>query len=306
MRAKPLPTEPCLRWAKGLGGRRRRWHSLAALAAWGWALAAGQAVAAESFQISSVAVTLQDGGAEHPGPFQDGETLYLRFRVLGAKPKLDENDDASISLRYKVSLLDQFGQELARPQSEELQFQLDEKDKNWAPTVRLSFVLPQGLVAGTGEFVLVAEDLIAKSSFTAKEPVALRGPKIANSGLAVQDVRFARNEQGPWRPDLSEFDRGTTAWCRFLITGFALGPQKNFAVSYVVELQDAGGKTLYKQEPPSELVGADGYPRRYTEAWFGHNFPDSGFQPGAYSFLVTITDQIAAKTITLRREFTVK
>jgi hypothetical protein len=126
-------------------------------------------------------------------------------------------------------------------------------------------------------------------------------PAQPSGGLELKNVRLTVGELGPTRPN-SKLLPGDLLFIGYDIDGLTIGPDGVAKYTMAMEVLDAAGKPIFKQDP-RELM--DFVPLR------GNRIPARAFvtigldqEPGAYSCRITVTDPArkASNSLTVKFE----
>ena len=261
-----------------------------------------------SLSIPSAGIQQADDSSFVPPDYQflPGETVFFTFEIAGFLVRSEEGKETrTISLTWDVSALDSNNVLLAKPESGEIKTELSAEDRKWTPKRRTAFALPVLVLAGDYHLRVVAKDLLGKSEAVREIPFRIGGLEIASSAsIAVQHMRFSREESGP-ALDVAAYRPGDTVFTSFDITGFAKSPENQYRVSYGLSVLRPDGKTFVDQANAAELSATPFYPAMYVPGHFG--IVTSATSPrGEYTLLLTVTDQIAHKTFSTKRAFSLE
>lgn len=139
---------------------------------------------------------------------------------------------------------------------------------------------------------------------TVAAALALAQPPSPGGGLTLSNVRLTYGELGGTRPE-TKFLPGDLIFVGFDIEGITVAADGRATYSMAMELTDAAGKVLFKQEPEDK---SDFVPLGGTKIP-GRAFVVAGYDqpPGVYTMKLTVTDKrAAAKPVkTLEKKFEV-
>jgi hypothetical protein len=132
---------------------------------------------------------------------------------------------------------------------------------------------------------------------------ALLGPAPLATELKLEGIQAAYGKLGPERPSL-DFYHGDEVFFRYLITGVQRNADGGAKVEVTILLNGPDGKAMVKQTAPAgESVLALG----------GDILPGSAFvrlpddiDPGTYTMVIRVTDQLSSRSAQFQRRFTVK
>jgi hypothetical protein len=124
----------------------------------------------------------------------------------------------------------------------------------------------------------------------------------ASGGLALNNARTTYGILGAPRPD-NKFLPGDTFVLSFDIDGIRVDRDGNYFYSIAMEVTDADGKPVFKQDPheqqASNSLGGNSLPA-FASLQIGLDQP-----PGSYTLKVTVTDLAARASQTLTRSYEV-
>ena len=194
--------------------------------------------------------------------FLPGDYVYCQFQIAGyAVQKKEESDVRKISLTYEITPEDSKGVPLAAAVGDAIKEDLSAEDKNWEPKRRVSFPLPSFVASGDYRLHVVVNDLIGKASTERDLPFHIGGTVVVpTDALNVQDFQFLRKEDDTDALDVPAYAPGDTVYARFIMTGFHLGAQNEYQLSYGLTVNRPDGK-LYLNEPnAAKLTDKSFYP----------------------------------------------
>ena len=270
----------------------------------------GGTPAQTSLAIVNAGIESEEDGPVVPPDyaFLPGQYVYFSFQISGYKVKGDEySGPRSMSLAYKVELLDSRDNPLVEPQAEEIAQEIGSEDKDWLPKRRFSALLPPLIGAGTYHIHLVLKDAFAKSETAGDFPFMLGGRKVETKGtVEVQDFRFLRSDQDGPGLDVPAFRPGDTVWARFDMTGFKVGAGNSASLDYGVSVLRPEGKILFAQQNAAhERLNPSFYPPQFVPGVLSvSTTPD--LQRGEYTMVVTVRDEVGNTSKEIRRKFRIE
>jgi hypothetical protein len=89
------------------------------------------------------------------------------------------------------------------------------------------------------------------------------------------------------------------------MTGFKYGAGNHMDVTYLTELVDADGKSLWKQPEATGEQGDSFYPKPFVSAEMGVTL-DKNIKPGSYTLIVTSKDAVGKQNAEHRGTFAVE
>lgn len=254
---------------------------------------------ASQAEASSLAII--NGGVQRSedGPFvspqyrfSPGDYLHFTFQIAGFAIQSDkENESRKITLSYSVIAEDLKGVSLAPPDTGSIETELSAEDKNWTPKRRSAFLLPS-FVAGDFQVRVVAKDLLAKTETSKTFPFHIGGVVVAPAGsVAIQDFQFFRREEDREPLQVPAYTPGDTVNLKFTLTGFQLGNDNTYHLSYGVLVSRPDGKPYLRQPNAAELQANSFYPAQYLPGAANiTTSPDSS--KGQYTVVITVRDLI--------------
>jgi hypothetical protein len=268
------------------------------------------ALAAESpLQIVLAGVERSEDAPFVPADFRflPGDYVYFQFQVSGyGIQTADQTDVRKMSLTYEVSPQDARNISLSPAVTGAIKDELSAEDKNWTPKRRASFLLPSFLAAGEFHLHVAVKDLIAGTAAESDIPFKVGGVIVVPSPtLAVQDVQFLRNEDDNEALDVPAYRPGDPVYVRFNITGFRLGAENKYRLSYGLTVYRPNGEPYLKRPSAAELSSGSFYPAQFVPG--NISITTSRTIPhGQYVMLLTIVDLAGSQTYQLKRAFTIE
>ncbi len=252
-------------------------------------------------------VSATDGGESVGRPFASGETVFVRFTVTGARSaKADDDSDPRVRLRYSITLTDATGLRLAKPAAGEVVAELAPEDKQWRPKVHAELELPSGLIRGEAKLAIELEDQVANTKAARTVEVRLAGPAIPmDAPFGAKDFGFYRQEDAPQPVLTPAYRAGDTVWARFTIVGFARSDGNRYDIAYGLEVFNAAGASMFRQEVAAEQAGESSYPRRYLPSVLSLQL-GKDLAPGAYRIQLLLHDRVSGSRTSSDHRFTVE
>lgn len=258
--------------------------------------------------VVNAGVAQEDNGAFAAGDyrFQPGDPLYVVFEIAGFQVKTDEEKDTrSISLTWEVTVMDRDNVPLAPAQNGEIKTGLSSEDKKWLPKRRAEFSLPELISAGEYRVHIVTKDLLSNTEAVKDIPFLIGGRTVEPSQtVGAQRIQFSREEGGP-QLELPAYRPGDAIFLSFDITGFSETPEHEYRVSYRFDVLSPDGKMFVHQPQPVEVSARSFYPARFVPVNFAITTP-GGSARGAYTVVLTITDEVANRTSNAKCTFTLE
>ena len=184
------------------------------------------------------------------------------------------------------------GVALAPPDTGSIETELSAEDKNWTPKRRSSFLLPPFIAAGDFQVRVVTKDLLAKTEASKVFPFHIGGIVVVPTGsVAVQNFQFFRREEDREPLQLPAYSPGDTVNLKFNFTGFGIGNDNTYHLSYGILVLRPDGKPYLQQPNAAELQANSFYPAQYLPGAANiTTSADSG--KGQYTVVITVHDLI--------------
>jgi len=233
-----------------------------------------------------------------------GETVFFSFQVRGYA--VTPGDEKKVRLTWRIDALDAASVRLVEETKGEVDTVVFPEDKDWAPKVRYSVLIPPH--AGAGDYRLVAfvKDEVGLQTVTGviTFPVQARAIEPSDT-LVVRNFRFLRSEQDTQPLTPASYHVGNSLWAKFDITGFRIAEKNRFKVSYGISILTADGKLLFSQEEAAVDEGAPFYPKRHVPAVVSLTI-QPGTPAGEYVMRVTVRDELGAQSCETKQYFRVE
>jgi hypothetical protein len=173
--------------------------------------------------------------------FVPGETVYFSYLVDGLNAKPTDK----IKLTGHIQAFDSHGVPISVVDEQVIATTISQEDKNWKPKLRSQFMIPAIAPAGPYKIHYDVADEQTKKKVSAEAVFSVRSRTVEPSKeLVIRNLGFYRTdeEQTPLR--VPAYRAGDILWVKLDITGFKYGEGNAVDVSYDVEVQGTGGKTL--------------------------------------------------------------
>jgi hypothetical protein len=268
---------------------------------------AASTLAAQKLAFDRVALhQFEDGPVLAPTyEFVPGETVYFSCRIIGYRlAKADEHD--SVKLTWNMRMLDPSGVPLEKEKSGKIEDTVLPQDKDWKPKFLASFIIPGFVASGTYHIPVTVKDEVAAAEISTELAFKVRGHDVEPSDqLVVRNFQFLRAEDDrvPMRPAI--YHSGDMLWARFDITGYKLGENHHFSVSYGLAILNAAGEQLFTQPDAASDEKESFYPQRYVPGVLSLSL-NQGVVKAAYTLVVTIRDKVGNQTVEARQPFEVQ
>jgi hypothetical protein len=234
--------------------------------------------------------------------FYPGDTLFLRAEVTGYKP----TEDGHVRLESEIAAADPEGVLLAEAVKGKTEAELAAEDKEWAPIVRATFLIPPTAPTGEYRISIRVSDPQARTVASAEAKFSVRGKALELGGpLATRNFRFLRTEEDGAALVPAAYRPGDVLWARFEITGFKLAEKHALAVDYGLAVYRASGEKLFEQAVAAEDKEASYYPKRYVPGIISLSL-DKDIRPGEYTIALTARDRLGGQTAESRHVFRVE
>lgn len=294
---------------------------LRARISWRWLplLAALMAVApaARAFQVVKSAGPLKivdvlfedDEGFTTPRlEIRAGRDVVLTFHVEGFERREGVAESGlpeyRVSLRHEVELRDPQGVLVEPVEKGELDSLLGVQDDKWQPLIRWSAVVPSWSPSGSYAIHIRVSDEIGDQRAEGSFPLRVRGEAVQPSdALTVQQVEFARADEGPWSP-LRYFALRDPVHVRYKIVGFRVSPEKRVWVEQDWSVLNAEGQVVLSQENAVTEQSEHFYPPRFLATIFHLELADP--KPGAYTLRIALRDRLGDQAVSFDFPFTLR
>ena len=232
----------------------------------------------------------EDGAARAAAPYAPGDTVYVKYEVLGfAKDK-----DRKIDLLLRVVASDPDNLALYPPWEKELVQEVPAgRPVNGSFNLGLRAYVPPGAY----KVEIKVHDKVNNTDAEAVPAFQVEAPAVAPAaGLEMRDFALSLSQDGP-PAEAPVLQGGGTVYMRWRIFGLqAKGGNVNMRVA--LKVLGPGGNTVV-DAPKYVLVDETFYyrPRTFFLAMSGHVTLPGEFPKGAYTALFTVTDEVAQAQI---------
>jgi hypothetical protein len=225
--------------------------------------------------------------------FAPGDYLYFTFQVTGFAVKSEKQQETrKIALSYSVVAEDLKGVPLTPPDTGSIETELNAEDKNWTPKRRSSFLLPPFIASGDFQVRVVAKDLIANAEASKSFPFRVGGIVVVPTlSIAIQDFQFFRREEDRKPLDVPAYAAGDTVFAKFNFTGFQVGSENTYHLSYGILVLRPDGKPYLQQPNAAELQANGFYPAQYLPGT-ANITTSANSSKGQYTVIITVHDLI--------------
>jgi len=228
--------------------------------------------------------------------------VFLTFQIEGYKATEKEH----VALTYEIDAFDQAGVKYVETRKGGIGVELAQEDKDWKPIVRHDFLVPPLALTSHGRIEIRVRDNVSRATVTRSIEVKVRGPNLEPSAaLAAQRFRFLRAEEDSPGISPPAYRPGDTLWARFEITGYKLGEENRFHVSYGLEVLRAGGGSLYKEPKAAEQQETAFYPKLYVPGILSLNLTKD-LTAGEYAIVLRVRDELGNQDLEQTHKFTVE
>jgi len=233
--------------------------------------------------------------------FVTGEMVFLSFRIDGYKV----SPDSQVALRADVDAVDPQGVKLVETMTREIKTTLSVQDKDWAPIVRESFLIPPLALPGTFRILVTVRDELAGTEAKTALDLRVRGHEVEPSDkLVARNFRFLQSENGDQVVSPAVYHPGGMLWARFDMIGFRYGDKNRVAVEYGFSVLGADGKELYSQPTAATGEGESFYPRKYMEGVLSLDLKTA--RPGDYIIVLKLRDLVGNQTDESQHPFSIR
>lgn len=250
---------------------------------------------------------MEDGAPVSSGyEFLPGETIHFSCQIEGYQRIEEKYDVKKMLLTYQVEARDARGVLLQPLQEGKEGGTVSAEDKNWMPKIRESIVIPPLAESGEYQILVKVKDEIGQAAAEARTTFTVKGRDVAPSDtLVVRNFRFLRAEEDGKALQVAAYRPGDPVWARFDMTGYKLGDANQFDIEYGLQVLLADGSVVYSQ--PQAAAGKEQtfYPQRYQPGVLNLNLAKDQ-QPGEYTIVVTVRDNLGKQTYETRQKFAVE
>jgi hypothetical protein len=237
-----------------------------------------------------------------------GRDVVVTFRVEGFERRegMGENGlpEYRVSLRHEVELRDPEGVLVEPLEKGEQDSLLGVQDEKWQPLVRWSAVVPSWSPTGNYAIHIRVFDEIGDQRVEGKVSLRVRGEAVQPSdSLTVQQVEFARADEGPWSP-YRYFALRDPVHVRYKIVGFRISPEKRIWVEQDWSVVNAEGVVVLAQENAVTEQSENFYPARFLATTFHLELDDP--KPGAYTLRIALRDRLGDQAASFDFPFTLR
>ena len=126
-----------------------------------------------------------------------------------------------------------------------------------------------------------------------------------SAGLTVQNFEFLRSENDREPLRVAAFSPGDTVYARFDMTGYKLGPNNSYRLSYGLTVLRPNGKPFFQEPKAAELQSDSFYPAQFLPGAIELTTTRDTAR-GEYVIVLTVRDQIGNQSYETRRAFSVE
>lgn len=249
----------------------------------------------------------EDGDLLESGyEFLPGETGYMSCRISGYQ--VDETDEThrKVKLAWNVEVRDPAGVLLEAPAQGRIDTELFKEDIDWLPKFLKSFVVPPFAPSGEYRISVRVHDEIADSNVSGELKFNVHGHAVTPSPiLSIGNFTFLSNEDDTFGMREPFYKPGDTAWVRLDVTGYKLGPNNRFSISFGMAVENPDGKQLFAQPDAGAEAHESFYPQGYVPGMLSFTL-DKNVTPGTYTLVVTVHDHVMDQSAELRQPFRVQ
>jgi hypothetical protein len=239
--------------------------------------------------------------------FAPGDYLHFTFQIAGFAVESDKGSETrKIALNYSVVAEDLKGVALAPPDTGSIETELNSEDKNWTPKRRSSFLLPSFVAAGDFQVRVVAKDLLAKTETSKTFPFHMGGVVVVpTASVAIQNFQFFRREEDREPLQVPAYSPGDTINTKFNFTGFQVGNENTYHLSYGILVLRPDGKPYLQQPNAAELQASSFYPAQYLPG-AANITTSANSSKGQYTVVVTVHDLIGNTSREFKTNFSLE
>ncbi len=234
--------------------------------------------------------------------FGAGETAFFSLDVSGYK----KTDADHIRLAWEIKCTDPSGILVVAPASGKVDTDVSPEDRHWMPRIRQTIELPPLAPPGVYHVMAKVHDEVSGQSVDADVPFHVHGRSVETSDtLTVRNFHFYRSENDTEPLATAAYKPGDSVWARFDITGYKLGPENSFDVSYGLSEIRPDGKPGFSQPDAANLKDHSFYPQRYAPAGLSLTLP-ANVVKGPHTIILTVTDKIGNQKYEIPEKFDVE
>jgi len=257
-------------------------------------------------QLAIVGATVQQFEDGPPIPaghmFIPGEMVFFSFQVQGYTVPADQK----VRLTYRVEVRDPEGTPVVETNSGKIETELTEKDKEWLPKIRHSFLLPLHALPAQYRIAAWAKDERSAQEAKAEAAFTVQGRAVEKSAtLVVRNLRFLPSEEAREPLAAAVYRAGETLWARFDITGFKAGEKNRIDVTYGISILSPSGRVLFSEPQAALEQDAPFYPKRFVPGVASLNV-QPGTTPGQYTLVIAVRDAVGGQTCESRAAFRIE
>ncbi|MBV9035433.1 MAG: hypothetical protein JO182_13170 [Acidobacteriaceae bacterium] len=239
--------------------------------------------------------------------FMPGDYIHFTFHVAGFTVQSDkEKEVRKIALSYLVTVEDLKGVPLAPSDTGSIETELSSEDKSWTPKRRSSFLLPSFVASGEFQVRVVVKDLLAKTEVSKSFPFHIGGVVVApTTSVTIQNLQFFRREEDRESLEVPAYAPGDTVNARFNFTGFQLGSENTYHLSYGILVRRPDGKPYLQQPNAAELQAGSYYPAQYLPG-AANITTSANSSKGQYTVIITVHDLIGKTSHEVKTAFSLE
>ena len=239
--------------------------------------------------------------------FAPGDYLHFTFQVAGFTVQSDkEKEIRKIALTYSVVAEDLKGVALAPSDTGSIETELSAEDKNWTPKRRSSFLLPSFVAAGEFQVRVVVKDLLAKTEASKNFPFRIGGVVLVPAtSITIQNFQFFRREEDREPLEVPAYSPGDTVNAKFNFTGFQIGSENAYHLSYGILVLRPDGKPYLQQPNAAELQAGSYYPAQFLPG-AANITTSANSSKGQYTVIITVHDLIGKTSREFKTTFSLE
>ncbi len=241
----------------------------------------------------------KDGASRPPGPYHAGDTVHVKYDVVGYSTDAGGHP----KLSYHLVVLDPAGLPLNKAWTNVFRTRLREG----APVHgTFSLGIPGAVPAGTCTLVLDVRDELNGDELKLTAPFRVDAAQIAPATrLEVRGFQLSLSKGGP-AVEIPVLRGGGTVYMDCSVFG-ALFRGDQADVQMGLKVTGPGGEVVFEKPDYEHIRGSWVYhPPTFHVPISGHMSVPSGFEKGVYTALYTFTDNYANRTITTEGRFRVE
>jgi hypothetical protein len=238
--------------------------------------------------------------------FYPGEFVYGSFLVSGYKKRVEAGDREFVSLSHRIEALDPAGVLIGPIVEETTDVELAPQDKEWMPKIRFTFTVPPLAPSADYRVRIASKDNNSGQQAAQELTFHVKGLDVEPSDtLTIRDFGFVRQETDRLPLSTPAFRPGDTVWAKFYMTGYELGDNNLYNLSYGLAVLSPDGEVLFEQPDAATLTEEPFYPKRVIPGTASVQAPE-GIALGGYKLRIAVRDLISGQEYQTAHDFTIE